>query len=108
MPQTEKKTPEEILWKVYRQNSKDRNFSRHSLDWTDALEAMREFARQERDEWISVEDRLPGLGQHVIIYIGNSHEVISVRWVKGCLRFYKEHHITHWQPLPSPPKTNEI
>ena len=55
-------------------------------------------------EWISVKDRLPDYGQEVVVYGGN--------YLKSCvttMRFWDSSYVewfgvTHWQPLPQPPK----
>lgn len=46
-------------------------------------------------EWISVKDRLPGRGKNVLIY-GNC----LWKTERGMLMS----EITHWMPLPKPPK----
>jgi hypothetical protein len=70
---------------------------------------------KENDGWISVEDRLPDNYVGVLVYIenqdtiANAHREQNGDWVA----FYdntlitnegKEKGVTHWQPLPEPPK----
>ena len=76
--------------------------------------------------WISIKDRMPKLGQEVLVYaigkingfIGDrvyaickcyiqhilpsspGHEVWSTLWQY----FHTDYEITHWMPLPEPPK----
>ncbi len=58
-------------------------------------------------EWISVKDRLPEIGEPVIIYYGrfvaeamrNDNGVFVV----SCSDEEAED-VTHWMPLPEPPK----
>ncbi len=69
-------------------------------------------------EWISVEDRLPELGYYLILTDGdiqtaNFSNNFGTRWYgyfgmsendmgMSCTIEFKE--VTHWMPLPSPPK----
>ena len=66
-------------------------------------------------EWISVEDRLPakGTGQVLVIKRFNGKSYVDIGWViEGKAYCYsddyrirpKEHILTHWMPLPQPPK----
>tara|TARA_R110000744_G_scaffold337928_3_gene443090 strand:- start:305 stop:676 length:372 start_codon:yes stop_codon:yes gene_type:complete len=62
-------------------------------------------------QWISVEDRLPGFHEYVLSY----HPVMNVTllgsFIQGSHRFrdvmsnsFYKSDISHWMPLPSPPK----
>ena len=56
------------------------------------------------NEWISVEDRLPENNKHYLIF--NDNCVLFARykdkaWQDG-IWFYRN--VTHWMPLPEPPK----
>ncbi len=69
-------------------------------------------------EWISVKDRLPRYNETVLIYRPSMAEPILAdkyfgwygeddnEWHEGWLRYggVKNDLITHWQPLPEPPK----
>ena len=59
------------------------------------------------DGWISVEDRLPESGKYIEFLIFTEYGV-SVSYWKGsfwdCEYPVKNSIVTHWQPLPSPPK----
>jgi hypothetical protein len=55
-------------------------------------------------EWISVKDRLPEQGQEVIVYSGG-----VLKPTVFAYQFWNKHYdswarITHWMPLPEPPK----
>lgn len=61
-------------------------------------------------EWVSVKEKLPKIGQRVLVYQkdgvhgGNS---IDIEY-RMCEDFWSEQgihsDITHWMPLPTPPK----
>lgn len=57
-------------------------------------------------EWISVKDRLPEDNQRAIVYRPEMSEsdvgAVSVQFGWNCKR--KKTDITHWMPLPEPPK----
>jgi len=68
--------------------------------------------------WIKVSDRLPQLGEEVNVYIPSHHAVRSlsrgIRWEGDSEYFWRNAYggdnyhamemITHWRPLPEPPK----
>ena len=62
-------------------------------------------------EWISVKDRLPEIGRSVIVYNAPAKCAAEAMY-KGEGRFLQfrwsarlqEHEVTHWMPLPEPPK----
>lgn len=65
--------------------------------------------------WISVEDELPPKEKNVLIWSSGSKEVmmgyyIGRNWQRKTNVFYSYvddgswHNITHWMPLPQPPK----
>lgn len=62
--------------------------------------------------WISVQDKLPPLGQMVIVYREYAWGDVKVeqgcRDLNGWWRVYgtRTKRITHWMPLPQPPKEN--
>ena len=51
-------------------------------------------------EWISVEDRLPDVGKFVLIY--NKINGVCLDYNDGVTFGYYD--VTHWMPLPKPPK----
>ena len=71
-------------------------------------------------EWISVEDRLPNKeGDYLVFIVDNLGEArmevmklfkwaTSFNWSEHMNSWWKEYnHITHWQPLPKPPKEED-
>lgn len=85
-------------------------------------------------EWISVKDKLPSDGEYLIIvklnilpnpkpmykvarYAKNLHKISEYEFDKkdgggfyGCdseWGYFKYHDVTHWMPLPTPPKGEE-
>lgn len=65
-------------------------------------------------EWISVKDRLPEDGGYTIVYMDDGHHKHVTfakyqkrlkRWELTGVRAYW--HITHWMPMPDPPKVTE-
>lgn len=59
------------------------------------------------DDWISVKDRLPSPYEEVLCYLWDGCYIIGChigfRWVLDIERI-DSRDITHWQPLPEPPK----
>lgn len=63
-------------------------------------------------EWISVKDRLPEHEVDVLCYtIYQEIEILqfdeSVKWWTGSEYDYEKEQVTHWMPLPQPPKKAE-
>lgn len=63
-----------------------------------------------KNEWISVEERLPAEFVSVLGYMTDAGEFPPVRecYLVGGVFFFPalrdRHPVTHWMPLPSPPK----
>jgi len=62
-----------------------------------------------RDRWISVEDRLPEEGEWVLIFGPGYHVplegfLISGAWIDDQ---FERRTVTHWMPLPEPPKEDK-
>ena len=59
-------------------------------------------------EWISVEDRLPGRGSQSLVFLQNGGIAFAWRyessWEMEGARGGEV--VTHWRPLPEPPKEN--
>lgn len=66
-------------------------------------------------EWISVKDRLPDKNGDFLAYVPNEKDNTKERvetlyymdinnWFKGDYYSRKVYGVTHWMPLPEPPK----
>ena len=53
--------------------------------------------------WISVKDRLPEDGQDVLVWDDGGFAYIDVR-LCGTWKYGGNYGVTHWMPLPEPPK----
>ena len=66
----------------------------------------------EQPRWIPVTERLPEAGERVLCYCrANIYEVMKMRtdgdWVYDTNHVYMRSFVTHWMPLPEPPKAEE-
>ena len=63
-------------------------------------------------DWIAVTDRLPEEAERVLVCWNDSFTYIGWRidglWFYKDSDGFKDQNITHWMPLPSPPKAREI
>lgn len=67
----------------------------------------------EQDGWINVKDRLPDIGQCVLVYFHHRVQIMIYCREDDCLMFWTENkelycYPKYWQPLPSPPKKESI
>ena len=59
------------------------------------------------NQWISVDERLPQDGEEALVYAGNRGVMIGL--YDSVLQVWLDYEccglkVTHWQPLPEPPK----
>ena len=60
-------------------------------------------------EWISVDDRLPGNGKEGVLIVLR-WGLVDIGWCEDCrwrsefVNEYEDGEVTHWMPLPAPPK----
>ena len=71
--------------------------------------AMAAEIEEQLPRWIPVTERLPDAGERVLCYCrANIYEVMKMRtdgdWVYGTNHIYMHSFVTHWMPLPQPPK----
>ncbi len=81
------------------------------IDSKDAITAW----NTRHDNWISVEDRLPKIGEMVLTC--TSFGEIAMEYYQKTLNGFADktvpskrdvsYYVTHWQPLPEPPKGSE-
>ena len=74
-----------------------------------AADAIEELSKH---RWIPVTERLPDAGERVLCYCrANIYEVMKMRtdgdWVYDTNHIYMHSFVTHWMPLPKPPKEEE-
>lgn len=55
-------------------------------------------------EWISVKERLPEIGQSVLVYASKYYPVVECRDLVAYMKMGNYTGVTHWMPLPEPPK----
>ena len=80
----------------------------------DCMKRLRESGRL--IVWISVKDELPDFGERVIVtdgvFVGEAYLNSNGKWIRYCGSFYEDGDleellgikITHWMPMPIPPK----
>ena len=57
--------------------------------------------------WISVKDRLPNRDEYVLVWGGEYMFIDCLHNNEWASSWIVEAHITHWMPLPEPPKEEE-
>ena len=55
-------------------------------------------------EWISVKDRLPDADGDYLVWNDYHKAIVGHYWSKGRYFISKAVTVTHWMPLPEPPK----
>lgn len=103
----------------------DVDYNQFSFDWIARyIEARPTAVTERKQEWISVQDRLPEVGEEVLVFAvgksGDFSNVITITdrmifrlfpssegvetWSSPWQYFMTNYEITHWMPLPEPPK----
>lgn len=104
------KTPEEMA-----EERKKERLERFDRGYKKGLDAF-DRANKVMPQWISVKERLPELGIHVLTYGIYTKDTI-VAWRDDCDELLGMYdwvtedrllsQITHWMPLPAPPEDNK-
>ena len=89
----------------------------HEMEPDEMDEAFRmAITALERDRWISVEERLPEENGFYLVKVGSSYNPVRVYryepdemfdgnlWRGNDGSYMYKHFVTHWKPLPLPPK----
>lgn len=64
-----------------------------------------------KNDWISVEDRLPGTRHDTVLVYRAGHETVVAWYSRKYGQWNNAHtgrelpHVTHWQTLPEPPES---
>lgn len=91
---------------VKRLNAYSAEHENHGGITAEAADAIEELSKP---RWIPVTERLPDAGERVLCYCrANIYEVMKMRtdgdWVYDTNHVYMHSFVTHWMPLPTPPK----
>ena len=78
------------------------------------LSLKRVAEQNNRSRWISVKERLPDVGEEVlcacragIVEVLKYFNGINGPWYKDSRHVYMSGFVTHWMPLPAPPKEEQ-
>lgn len=92
-----------------------------AADAIEELSAIREeqkaqiiaMVAEDKSRWIPVTERLPKTYEYVLLYVPNEAPFENVRfghlmenglWATGLYKWGAKNPVTHWMPLPEPPK----
>lgn len=92
--------------------------------WQNAIKDMQTQCNTRPVKWISVNDRLPNIDERVFVYIPrpDNHYNIEIAYIsegnddypywvlRDKSQFYSTrfYYISHWMPLPEPPKDGDV
>lgn len=112
----EKKTSEELLREighgVISKSVAIKSMQEYAAQETAALREENERLKEAVKEWISVKDRVPTISTEVLVSNGHEIWIGSYRWFSvsdgawSVIGYgpFRSMSITHWCPLPEPPK----
>ena len=75
-------------------------------DWRDWATDLYNAGYRKQIEWISVDERLPERAGAYLTYTFRGYTKLShfEEWAIGEKPFFDDYTVTHWMPLPEPPK----
>ena len=77
-------------------------------DAADIIESLSDKLEAAQPKWISVEDELPPVGEKVLVCANNVRVMAFIDcedvWHRDTITFRLPGAVTHWMPLPEPPK----
>ena len=62
------------------------------------------YRKQCEGEWISVDERLPDSDGDFLVWNDYNRAIVGHYWARGKYFISKAVTVTHWMPLPEPPK----
>lgn len=87
------------------------NHQRSVVDYRWLAEEIYRLGYHKHGEWISVDDRLPEERVKCLVYYKHAYcdndgyrDIGTVFFYKGCFDVGLAYKVTHWLPLPEPPK----
>ena len=93
----------------YGERTEDCQMTIDTIAYIEHLESERDAALAKVPKWISVKERLPRCGERVLVTndgsVWEAYLSISHKWVRQ--EFVWAAKVTHWMPLPEPPKEGE-
>ena len=96
------KSPKYFLEEAYKLIKLQKNNSKSDVDQV-LIEAIRSYASQFKQEWVSCADMLPeDTGNYIVVREGVVGNCYFLESLSGESSFI-EQSVTHWQPLPTPP-----
>ncbi len=118
------KSPEEMAEELDRQACLYVSLkARNDVSYYVGMDCYRAGYQAAAPQWISVKDRLPELRQEVLVWYNNGYEVAylqkfeppklqypqfnNVEMFEWCFGDFEDFDVTHWMPLPEPPKEEE-
>ena len=99
---------EDLVKRLRAQADAERYFVGESMLYDVAADAIEELSAtiskmEKATRWIPVTERLPVRFKSVLTV--DKYGVIAFNWISGDGKNWSTgYHITHWQPLPEPPK----
>lgn len=90
-----------MSWEMIEEMRKEKRVAARPADCRDCTDV-----KQRKGEWISVEERLPDNGETVLTVDNEGYMIVASWYELGgwFLPVCRANPVTHWIPLPEPPK----